>query len=152
MKHDIENNRFGLDFIRSLLPVTYRMNDGNGKLDMGFIAQEVEAAVKARVGEMETNLVVTMNDEQGIKMLRYNDLISPVVKAVQEISDKLDQLWDVLSGMADQISLILEKLAGHDRQIQDLEKQNGELRRMIQDLKGVNDDLKARFEKLEGGR
>ncbi len=36
----------GLDFIMALRPVEYRMRKGNERVDMGFLAQDVEALLR----------------------------------------------------------------------------------------------------------
>mgnify|MGYP001570000614 CR=1 FL=1 len=79
-KKDIQGSDLGLDFINQLRPVSFRMKDGNGELDYGFIAQEVETAL----GDRETNMVSTGGGKEKMKSLRYTDLIAPLVKAVQE--------------------------------------------------------------------
>jgi hypothetical protein len=91
-KHDVQDSTYGLDFISKLRPVTYKMNDGNGKLDMGFIAQEVEAAL----GGVEANLVATAENEEKTKSLRHADLIALLVKSVQELKAGQDKAVEAL--------------------------------------------------------
>jgi len=44
-KKDIEEIGFGLDFIKTLRPVQFRMKYGNDRIDFGFIAQDIEALI-----------------------------------------------------------------------------------------------------------
>jgi hypothetical protein len=79
-KTDIEESDLGLAFVLGLRPVSYRMNEGNGRLDYGFIAQDIEKLLAGR----EANMISVDNDERGTYSLRSSDLIAPIVKAVQE--------------------------------------------------------------------
>ena len=78
LKENINDTDLGLEFIKKLRPVSYTMKQGNG-IDYGFIAQEVESAIGKN-----TNIVLTDNTEFGGKTMRYEGLIAPLVKAVQE--------------------------------------------------------------------
>ena len=80
LKKDIKDSDLGLDFIEKLRPVSYRLKTGNGRLDYGFIAQEVEKALDGRI----TNMVTQENDKMKTYRMRGNDLIAPLVKAVQQ--------------------------------------------------------------------
>ena len=55
LKEDIRDCDLGLSFIMKLRPRVFRKKNGNGKLDYGFIAQEVEKALEGR----ETNIAVS---------------------------------------------------------------------------------------------
>lgn len=88
IKKDIQDSDLGLAFIEKLRPVSYRLKNGNNRLDYGFVAQDVEQALDGRV----TNMVTQMGDEMKTYQIRGNDLIAPLVKAVQEIVAKFDGL------------------------------------------------------------
>lgn len=92
-KKDIEASDLGLDFIQSLKPVSYRLKTGNGRLDYGFIAQDVEQALDGRV----TNMVTRENDKIKTYKLRASDIIAPAVRSVQELSAVNDVEARVLS-------------------------------------------------------
>jgi hypothetical protein len=87
-KHDIENSDLGLDFIKSLRPVSYRLNGGSERLDYGFIAQEIEEALAGR----DTNMITRQNDERGSYLFRSSDLLAPIVKSIQEQQDQIKAL------------------------------------------------------------
>lgn len=78
-KKDIADVAYGLDFIKALRPVEYRMKEGNGRKDFGFIAQEVETLLGT-----EYNVLGIGGDADRTLTLRYTDFIAPLVKAVQE--------------------------------------------------------------------
>lgn len=82
-KENIEDSGLGLEFIKQLRPVRWKYKGKDGTHD-GLIAQELKQALeKAGVdGEMHVD-----GDLQGI---RYGELIGPLIKAVQELSDRLE--------------------------------------------------------------
>jgi len=108
VKQQIENNVPGLSFIKLLQPVTYRYNiarekellgikndtaDWSGKNDIeqmvfsGFIAQQVDVAAKS-IGYNFSGV-----DKSGnIMGLRYAEFVVPLVKAVQEQQEQIDEL------------------------------------------------------------
>jgi len=87
LKTDVADVTHGLDFIRQLRPVEYRMKTGNGKKDFGFIAQEIEGLLGT-----DYNVLGIGNDPDRTLTLRYTDLIAPLVKAVQEQQAIIEQL------------------------------------------------------------
>ena len=94
-KSDIQNSSLGLDFISKLRPVSYlRNNDESKKTEYGFIAQEVEEVLK-ETGTENTGMI-TVTDE-GMYELRYNDLLAPMVKAIQELKTENDLLKERLT-------------------------------------------------------
>lgn len=87
LKHEIKDSDLGLEFINKLRPVSYKLNNGNEGIDYGFIAQEVEAAIGK-----PTNIIMTDNTSEKMKTMRYDDLISPMVKAIQEQQQQINEL------------------------------------------------------------
>ena len=81
-KSNIQNSNLGLDFITKLHPVSYyRNNDESKKTEYGFIAQELEATLN---NAGATNNGIISKDDKGMYSVRYNDLLAPMVKAIQE--------------------------------------------------------------------
>jgi len=80
IKHDIEDLPYGLDEVMQLTPRQFVYNDGDGSLSYGFIAQEMR--------EVLPEFVVEDGDHLGIK----GDLVPMLVKAMQDMSDKVDSL------------------------------------------------------------
>src|SRR5574343_1398204 len=79
---------FGLDFIRKLKPCKWRYTDklDDGVEHFGFVAQDVnELADHQKYG-----FVVLMDN--GYFGLSMTEFIGPIVKAIQELDEKLDQL------------------------------------------------------------
>ena len=78
-KKDIEDITLGLYFINSLRPVEFSLINGDGGVDLGFIAQDVESLLGK-----EYNILGIDEDEDRTLSLRYTDFIAPMVKAIQE--------------------------------------------------------------------
>jgi hypothetical protein len=73
---------YGLNLIKQLKPVDYLRIDAEDKnREMGFIAQEVEQALKSVNYKDQGFLTKT---EKGFYELRYNDFIALLVKGMQE--------------------------------------------------------------------
>jgi hypothetical protein len=83
-KDDVRELRLGLDFVLRLRPVSYRLKGGNGRTDMGFLAQDVEGLLGT-----EFNVLTVGGDADRTLSLRYTDLIAPLVKAVQEQAETI---------------------------------------------------------------
>ncbi len=89
-KSEIKKSDLGLSFISKLNPVSYfRTNDESKKTEYGFIAQEVEEALKES-GAENTGMITI--DDAGKYELRYNDFLAPMVKAIQELKTENDEL------------------------------------------------------------
>ncbi len=78
-KTNIQGLDVGLDFVMALRPVSYQLIKGNGRTDMGFVAQDVEMLLGDRF-----NVLGIGGDKDRTLSLRYTDLIAPMVKAMQE--------------------------------------------------------------------
>ena len=89
-KDDIKNSGLGLDFLKTIRPVSYfRKNDENKKTEYGFIAQELEQAL-IDAGD-KNNAIISISDK-GMYGVRYNDFISITIKAVQEQQSLIEKL------------------------------------------------------------
>jgi hypothetical protein len=78
-KSDIRDLDLGLDFVLALRPVAFTLKAGDGRTDMGFLAQGVEALLGDGYGVLGIG-----GDPARTLSLRYTDFIAPLVKAVQE--------------------------------------------------------------------
>ena len=88
-KKDIYNTDLGLDFINKLRPVSYRWNTGvDNDVHYGLIAQEAEQVI-AEVGKTEKTSIVTHDETTDRYGVRYSELISPLIKAVQQLYNRL---------------------------------------------------------------
>ena len=108
IKKDIENNNLGLAFINDLRTVTFKKktaseypeefesHDENQTertkpdfINYGFIAQEVKESMD-KVGHSE--FPVWNENRDGMQMLGETELITPLTKAIQELSAKIDAM------------------------------------------------------------
>lgn len=54
-----------------------------------MIAQEAESAIAKAKGKDSSNVIVTHNEETDSYSVRYTELISPLIKAIQELYNDL---------------------------------------------------------------
>ncbi|MDI6803524.1 MAG: tail fiber domain-containing protein [Bacteroidota bacterium] len=105
-KSNILNSNLGLNFISKLNPVSYsRTNDENQKTEYGFIAQEVEEILKG--AGVENSGMLTIDDE-GKYELRYNDLLAPMVKSMQELNMKCETLEEKNNNLEEKIIKLVQ--------------------------------------------
>ena len=91
-KNTITATDLGLDFVNKLTPVSYKFN-GKTRTHYGLIAQDIET-VLTDIGKSTTNFAGFIKDtvdDEGNPMtpkygLRYGEFISPMIKAIQELS------------------------------------------------------------------
>lgn len=85
-KENIEGIAYGLDAINMLRPVSHTwIGSTSDRKSLGFIAQEVEEVISELVN-------TSMDGEREIKALDYNGLIPVLIKAVQDLSEKVKNL------------------------------------------------------------
>ena len=113
-KNTITATDLGLDFINKLTPVSYKFNEvkhvENGETDgtkksgtrthYGLIAQDIETLL-GTIGKSATDFAgfcKDTKDDNGVDLdtpiygLRYHEFISPIIKAIQELSTKVAAL------------------------------------------------------------
>ena len=104
-KSNIRTSALGLDFIMKLNPVSYfRDNDISQKSEYGFIAQELDETLRS-FGASDNGMV--SKDHAGMYNVRYNDLLAPMVKAIQEQQAIIDNQQKQI----DELKTLLNKLA-----------------------------------------
>jgi hypothetical protein len=105
-KTDLADSDLGLAFVQALRPVSYKLVDGtSGRTHYGLIAQEVEQAMAAAgktdqdfAGFVRTPLTETGEDGQEQPTgearygLRYDEFLAPVLKSIQELARRLEEL------------------------------------------------------------
>jgi hypothetical protein len=93
VKTDIEPSPYGLSEVLSLLPRKYTRTDGNYK-EVGLIADEVVDTLPELVPMVPKSLFT--NDEADTDLIpggvNYDKLTAVLVKAIQELSAKVDSL------------------------------------------------------------
>jgi hypothetical protein len=119
-KMDVIESPLGLDFINVLRPVAYKFKVGGNKITVnledknnpiitpiegkrqhfGLIAQEVKASLPEGV-DFGGWVYTDMNDPNSEQGLRYDEFISPLIKAIQELSAKNDALAARLAALED---------------------------------------------------
>ena len=87
IKKDVVPEVLGLDFINRIEPVTFRMKADDNLIHHGFIAQRMTEFFD------DVNLDVLYTEaNDGIKGISYIALIAPLVKAIQELTIKLNNI------------------------------------------------------------
>ncbi len=105
-KKDVADLDLGLDFVMQLRPVSYRLKSGNDRIDMGFVAQDVEALLGDGY-----NVLAIGGDKDRTLALRHTDLIAPMVKAIQEQQATIAAQQTRLASQDRQIEALLARVA-----------------------------------------
>ena len=111
LKKDIVESQLGLDFINKLEPVSYRWINGGAteeslvadknnpiyrsgvRTHYGLIAQQVKEAVdESGVEDFGGYVQDDLSDPDSSLSLNYGEFISPMIKAIKELSAKVDTL------------------------------------------------------------
>mgnify|MGYP003959108601 CR=1 FL=1 len=118
----------GLALINDLKPVKYhRINNQAADLDMGLLAQDVESALKKH-GMSDVGTVRNATEE-GYRSVRYNDLLAPMIKAIQEldgqhsvaVAEKDEQIAALQEQLMAQQGSLLSMIAAQQEQIAQLQ-------------------------------
>ena len=108
LKKNIQSSTIGLNFIKELRPITYQWKPNNeiptdmtgysetnykntDKVIHGFIAQEVKAAIDKHGDENFSGWHIDKVDNK-TQRIKKEMFIMPIVKAIQELSAKIDTL------------------------------------------------------------
>ena len=125
LKEAVSSVGVGLGLINDLNPVRYHRIDNPGSdIEMGLMAQEVEATL-AKHGLGNSGMVV-QPDDKGYLYLRYNDLLAPMIKAIQELDDaseaKDEQIASLQQKLESQQEELLAIVQSQQEQIAQLQK------------------------------
>lgn len=74
LKRDIKDLQYGMSQVRELHPVTYRLKEGEDRVRLGLIAQEVQKIVPE----------VVHTDPSGTLLLDYVSLVPVMINAIQQ--------------------------------------------------------------------
>lgn len=86
LKKDIEDTDLGLEFVNELRPVKYRHPEGK-RPHYGLVAQELKATMDAREVDFAGYVDSGVSDpETDVLAIRYDELIAPLIRAVQELA------------------------------------------------------------------
>jgi hypothetical protein len=101
IKTNIQTSNLGLDFINSLKPRSYNLSLGENEEGIevfkqvktyGFVAQEVKEVYERYTESFDGWGLSVANDDESLQTISYDNFISPLVKAIQELSTKVDEL------------------------------------------------------------
>jgi hypothetical protein len=103
LKQKVSPVGLGLNFVNKLTPVAFEWNEQSGSAQYGLIAQDVE---KLMLSEGIENYGLVFRDENElapepglppspVRRIDYYQLISPVIKSIQELSLRVDALEDI---------------------------------------------------------
>jgi hypothetical protein len=91
-KDNIVPSDLGLSFINNLSPVKYNKIGGD-RTHYGLIAQQVKSVLdEANIADFGGWVISDVNDSEGQQALRYEEFISPLIKAVQELTARVKLL------------------------------------------------------------
>ncbi len=109
-KKDIREADLGMDFINKLRPISYRWNTGiDTEIHYGLIAQEANEAL-AEIGKVEKTSIISHDATTDRYGIRYSELLSPMIRAVQELYIK----FIVLNGEMENIKATNALLKAND--------------------------------------
>jgi len=85
-----------IEIINKLRPATFKYNDlipglNDGKLHMGFMAQDLKEIFG------EDFAIVTKDDKTQFLQVQYYELIAPLTKSIQELSQKVKDLEEIIN-------------------------------------------------------
>jgi hypothetical protein len=93
LKEEITNSDLGLDFVKQLRPVSYKLKaDPKHQKGYGFIAQEVENLIGDKSSLVYHEPDWKVGDEIGFKTIHYPSYIAVLTKAIQELTAKVEAL------------------------------------------------------------
>ena len=93
LKEEITNSDLGLDFVKQLRPVSYKLKaDPKHQKGYGFIADEVDQLIETGSSLVYFEPDWKIGDEQGFKTIHYPSYIAVLTKAIQELTAKVEAL------------------------------------------------------------
>jgi hypothetical protein len=105
LKTSVSESVLGLDFINKLNPVSYKFIEGSkevvdgdivslpgSRTHYGLIAQEVKEVLDESGVDFAGWVLLDKDDENSEQALRYEEFISPLIKAVQELTARVKVL------------------------------------------------------------
>jgi hypothetical protein len=106
LKTEIQPTTLGLDFVNSLNPVSYKFIEGSQELvegqyvsipgartHYGLIAQEVKQTLdESGIEDFGGWVQIDKDDENSDQALRYEEFVSPLIKAIQELTARVQAL------------------------------------------------------------
>jgi hypothetical protein len=87
LKTDVRDSDLGMSFVNNLRPVSFRWGrdfSGDARVHYGLVAQEVLDSAPDFSG--------VVIDDDGMLMMAYAELMAPMIKAIQELSERVQAL------------------------------------------------------------
>lgn len=106
-KEDIRESQLGLEFVNQLRPVSYHWkSDSDKTTHYGFIAQELDSTLNGRS-------FGGLNRDSGAGRfgINYSELISPIVKAIQEIYEKVAHQGSLIENLQAENAMLKARLS-----------------------------------------
>lgn len=101
LKSDIQDVDLGLDFVKKLRPVSYKLKaDPKQQKGYGFIAQEVEQLIGNGSSLVYYEPDWKVGEETGFNTIHYPSYIAVLTKAIQELTAKVENLEQQLANIA----------------------------------------------------
>jgi hypothetical protein len=160
-KTNVQSNVPGLDFINKLTPVTYnfdtdKLNSFNGTAGLdaaskakgtysGFIAQDVHQAAQD-LGYDFSGVKVPQNPEEEMYGIRYAEFVVPLVKATQELDQKI-ATQD--AQIAKQQEILAQQQELMEKYGQKLEQYNAAVTQLKAELEALEVEVKTQSTGLE---
>jgi len=128
LKENIEPVSSGLSLINDLKPVVYhRINNDAPDVEMGLLAQEVAATLQKH--GLGNSGMVHQPTEEAYMSLRYNDLMAPMIRAIQELDDASEAKDAQIAALQEQLQSQQEELLVL---VQSQQEQIAQLQRMVE--------------------
>jgi phage minor structural protein len=114
LKEDIKDNGLGLDFIKEIKTKKYRLKQTNADLNknplqIGILAQQLKKVLeKHNIDTTDQSLVNEGSD--GMYGVQYEQLIAPVIKAIQEMSVELEEEKQKNRDLEDKYESLLSRI------------------------------------------
>jgi hypothetical protein len=158
IKNEVKENVPGLEFIKSLRPVTFHYDvekenkllgvkdtsKWEGKYDIekiaftGFIAQEVDAAAQ-KIGYD----FIGVDKSGNVLGIRYSDFVMPLVNAVKELDSTDDKQMSKLADVQMENEKLKSEMGSQKLQIEKLIDENDNQQKDIDELKSTVAQLKS---------
>ena len=124
LKEGVVAVKEGLALVNDLNPVSYhRINNKSDDIEMGLLAQEVEETLAAH--GLRNSGMVQQASEDAYRTVRYNDLLAPMIRAIQELDDaaetKDQQIASLQEQLTEQQGSLLSMIAAQQEQITQLQ-------------------------------
>jgi hypothetical protein len=109
-KNHVRDLPLGLDFITRLHPVEYvRSNNPAQTQEWGVIAQELRQTLND-VGYQDAGIVTEDSSPEKYLTVRYNDLLAPMIKAIQEQDKKIQDQQKSIAALLKTNEALLKRL------------------------------------------